>query len=143
VFDIDSDGRMPPILHLSLPVGDLDESRRFYADVLGCRSGRQTAEFIDIWFHGLQLTLHERPSELLDDSLQDVRHFGVTLDRDSLAALLDRVARHQVRWVEPLHTDFAGTPREQTKAKLADPSGNVIELKSYADPAAALGRPGG
>jgi extradiol dioxygenase family protein len=130
-----------PILHLSLPVRDLRESRRFYADVLGCEVGRERPEFVDIWFHGLQLTLQERPGELLDDTQRGVRHFGVTLDRATLAALLDEIARHPVHWVEPLHTDFAGTALEQTKAKLTDPSGNVIELKSYADPAAALGAP--
>jgi hypothetical protein len=132
---------MPAILHLSLRVRDLGESRRFYAEVLGCESGRETAEFVDIWFHGLQLTLHARPDQVLDDTQQGVRHFGVTLDATELAALLGRIARHPVQWVEALHTDFAGTAREQTKAKIADPSGNVIELKSYADPAAALGGP--
>ena len=35
-------------------------------------------------------------------------------------------------------TDDPGTPVEQTKTKIADPSGNVIELKTYADVAAAL-----
>ena len=31
---------MEPILHLSLPVGDLDAARVFYVDTLGCRVGR-------------------------------------------------------------------------------------------------------
>jgi len=44
-----------------------------------------------------------------------------------------------VEWVDELTTEFAGTPREQTKAKLRDPSGNVIEIKTYPDPEAALG----
>jgi len=35
-------------------------------------------------------------------------------------------------------TDDEGTPTEQTKLKIGDPSGNVIELKTYADVAAAL-----
>ena len=35
-------------------------------------------------------------------------------------------------------TDDDGTPTEQTKAKIADPSGNVIEFKTYVDVAAAL-----
>ena len=35
--------------------------------------------------------------------------------------------------------DFAGTPREQRKAMVADPSGNAIEFKTYTDPGAALG----
>ena len=41
-------------------------------------------------------------------------------------------------WVSPVSTDYPGTPHEQTKAKLADPSGNVIELKTYVDPTAAF-----
>jgi len=30
-----------------------------------------------------------------------------------------------------------GTPREQHKAMVCDPSGNAIEVKAYADPGAA------
>ena len=35
-------------------------------------------------------------------------------------------------------TTDAGTPVEQTKCKIADPSGNVIEFKTYADPVSAF-----
>jgi extradiol dioxygenase family protein len=38
----------------------------------------------------------------------------------------------------PVSTDDAGLPTEQTKGKIADPSGNVIEVKTYRDVAAAL-----
>jgi len=91
----------------------------------------------DVWFHGLQLTLQERPAEVRPPSAQGVRHFGVTLAPDALDAVLARLDG-RVEWVEAMHTDLAGTPREQTKAKVADPSGNVIELKAYRDPAAAF-----
>ena len=37
-----------------------------------------------------------------------------------------------------MSTDDPGTPVEQTKTKIADPSGNVIELKTYVDVAAEL-----
>jgi extradiol dioxygenase family protein len=130
------------ILHLSLPVRDLTESRTFYADVLGCAIGRENRQFVDVWFHGLQLTLHHRPEEAPVAGRQGVRHFGVAVGRDELDALVARVDAAGVAWVDPLRTDQPGTPREQTKAKLSDPSGNVIELKSYADPSAALGRDG-
>jgi extradiol dioxygenase family protein len=126
-----------PVLHLSLPVRDLDESRAFYVDVLGCSLGRVRDDFIDVWFYGMQVSLHLRPSELAPPG---VRHFGVTLPSSELRALVARVDGH-VQWIDPLSTDYAGTPREQTKSKLADPSGNVIELKSYGDANAALERP--
>ncbi len=132
---------MAPILHLSLPVRDLAESRAFYLDVLGCAIGRERSTFIDVWFYGLQLTLHERPEQVLPDEQRGVRHFGVTLDADDLAALLARLDAHSVQWLSPVSTDYPGTPQEQTKAKVLDPSGNAIELKTYVDPSAAFARP--
>ena len=129
---------MPPILHLSLPVRDLESSRDFYVDVLGCELGRVREQFVDVWFFGMQVTLHERPAQVLAAGEQGVRHFGVTLDSGELHALLERLAANGVDWLDPVSTDYAGTPREQTKAKLLDPSGNVIELKTYVDPRAAF-----
>lgn len=136
---------MEPILHLSLPVADLDAARAFYVDVLGCELGRVRDGWLDVWFFGLQLTLQERPDEVLTPEQTGVRHFGVTVAGDDLVGLLERARAAGVDWVHEVTVDFAGTPQEQTKAKLRDPSGNVIELKSYAHPATALehlGRPG-
>jgi extradiol dioxygenase family protein len=55
-----------------------------------------------------------------------------------LADLLARLAHYPIRWLDPVSTDHAGTPKEQTKAKFLDPSGNAIEIKSYADLATGL-----
>ncbi len=129
---------MQPILHLSLPVTDLVETKRFYVETLGCKVGRERPEFIDIWFFGLQLTLQLQPDEVLPLEQRGVRHFGATVSEDELRTLMSRLDASDVEWVSPLHTDYPGTPQEQTKAKVSDPSGNVIELKTYADPAAAF-----
>lgn len=129
---------MEPILHLSLPVEDLAKAQEFYVTVLGCRLGRTGPEGADVWFYGLQLTLQHRPDEVLPENQRGVRHFGVTLARDALADLLSRLDAHPITWLERVHTDYAVTPKEQTKAKLVDPSGNAIEIKSYADLAAGL-----
>jgi extradiol dioxygenase family protein len=130
--------RRAPILHLSLAVRDLDAAREFYVDGLGCELGRVRDGWVDVWFHGMQVTLHEEPAEVVAPGANAVRHFGVTLTTDDLAAVLVRLASLPVEWVRPLQTDYAGTPREQTKAMVADPSGNAIELKAYADPSAAF-----
>jgi uncharacterized protein len=129
-----------PILHLSLPVADLARARDFYVDVLGCPPGRVREGWLDVWFFGLQLTLQDDPGHVLAPEAQGVRHFGVTLGAEDLDALLARLGATGVDWVEPVRTDFPGTPRQQTKAKVRDPEGNVIELKSYADPDDAFGR---
>jgi extradiol dioxygenase family protein len=127
-----------PILHLSLPVRDLAEARAFYADTLGCEIGRQRDGWFDAWFHGMQLTLHLEPGQVLPVDRASVRHFGVTLSADELAALVTRLEARPVQWLKRPTTDDAGTERAQTKAMIADPSGNAIELKSYADPSAAF-----
>ena len=130
---------MEPVLHLSIVVADLDEARAFYVDTLGCRPGREDGDWMDVWFYGLQLTLQERPDQVLPSERQGKRHFGVTLDAAGFADVLARLQSvPDVRWVDPVSTDHPGTPREQTKGKLADPSGNVIELKTYPDPEAAF-----
>lgn len=129
---------MAPVLHLSLPVRDVDEARAFYVDVLGCEGGRVRDGWVDVWFFGMQLTLQERPDQVVPLDEAGVRHFGVMLPSGDLTALLERVGFGDVTWLSEPSTQYAGTPREQTKAKLADPSGNVIELKTYPDPAAAL-----
>ena len=129
---------MDPILHLSLPVRDLESSKRFYVDALGCEVGRERPDFIDVWFYGLQLSLQQHPEQVLPDAQRGVRHFGVTLSSDDLTALLARLEHLPVKWLHEVHTDYPGTPQEQTKAKILDPSGNAIELKAYADPNAAF-----
>jgi uncharacterized protein len=129
---------LEPILHLSIPVRDLAESRAFYVDLLGCDLGRVRDDFIDVWFYGMQVSLHAEPDQVRPVEDQGVQHFGVTLDATALQRLLLRLDGQHLTWVSPVSTDYPGTPNEQTKAKLADPSGNVIELKSYVDPSAAF-----
>jgi len=128
-----------PILHLSLPVDDLAAATQFYVDVLGCTPGRARNGWVDVWFYGMQVTLQQQPEQVLPDHQRGVRHFGVTLSERDLDALVQRLRAHPVRWLSEVTTEYAGTPQQQTKGKIVDPSGNAIELKAYTDPAAALG----
>jgi hypothetical protein len=66
------------------------------------------------------------------------RHFGVTLGRNEFDELIDRMEKAGVEWVVPVTTDDEGRRTEQTKAKVVDPSGNVVEIKTYRDVQAAL-----
>ena len=47
--------------HLSFLVRDLDETRRFYADVLGCEIGRSSDSWVDFSLFGHQMSAHLRP----------------------------------------------------------------------------------
>jgi len=127
-----------PILHLSIPVRDMEAARDFYVGALGCQAARARPDFTDVWFYGMQITLQDRPEEVDKSPSTGSRHFGVTLGRDEFEAVIARLGASGVDWVVPVSTDDAGLVTEQTKAKIADPSGNVIELKTYRDVEAAL-----
>ncbi len=129
---------MQPIPHVSIPVRDLDEARDFYVGALGCQAARTRSDFADVWFYGMQITLQDRPDEVVAAPARGSRHFGVTLGRDEFEVVIARLGASGVDWVVPVSTDDAGLDSEQTKAKIADPSGNVIELKTYRDVDAAL-----
>ncbi len=128
-----------PILHLSLPVDDLPAARRFYEDVLGCRIGRVRDQWLDVWFYGLQLTLACRPGEVQAPAEQGARHFGVVLDdADTFWSLVARIREHDAAWLAEPREHDAEELSGKVGGKLADPAGNVIELKYYADPTAYL-----
>lgn len=123
-----------PILHLSLPVDDLAAVRAFYEDALGCRVGRVRDEWIDVWFFGLQLTLACRPDEVRPPEQQGTRHFGVVLDDESsFWEFVDRTDRHGVEWIAAPDRHEATELNGKVGGKLADPAGNVIEIKYYPD----------
>ena len=124
---------METFLHLSLPVTELDVALTFYVDTLGCAPGRVRRDqgFADVWFYGMQLTLQEQPDLVLSAEQQGVRHFGAALPPDELAAVMARLDRSAVSWIERPTVDTDGRLDGKTSAKVSDPSGNVIELKSY------------
>jgi hypothetical protein len=86
----------------------------------------------------MQITLHAQPDQVLAPEQRGVRHFGATLARADLDAILARLESHGATWLARVSTDDPGTEREQTKAKVLDPDGNAIELKSYRDPEQAF-----
>jgi extradiol dioxygenase family protein len=122
-------------VHLSLPVGDLDEAREFYTSVLGCRLGRVRDSWLDVWFFGMQLTLQLRPDETRSAREQGVRHFGVVLDAQAdYDALVRRIDASGAPWISPPRRHDASELSGKAGGKVSDPSGNVIEIKWYADP---------
>ena len=126
------------MFHLAMPVVNLEEALAFYTDVLGCQVGRQRSEWLDVYFFGHQITLHEKPDQVLPLTQQGVRHFGAILDWGAWQALGDRLLSLGVALVAGPAVKYRGETREQGKIFLRDPSGNGIELKAYKFPEIAL-----
>lgn len=128
--------------HLAFPVHDLPAARRFYRDVLGCREGRSSDQWIDFDLFGHQIVAHLDPAAKpvavaneVDGHHVPVPHFGVVLRPDDWQALADRVAAAGIPFGIAPHTRFAGQAGEQSTMFFRDPSGNALEFKAFADDA--------
>ena len=131
----------PYIFHLALPVADLADARQFYVRWLGATVGRERTEWCDVMLWGHQLTLHQRPAEVLPADRQGKRHFGVVLPWNEWQELAERLEAGAVAFLRPPQVLREGQPQEQAKMYLQDPSYNVIEIKAYRDFRAAVSEP--
>lgn len=124
--------------HLAFPVRDLEEARTFYAELLGCPTGRESKEWIDFDLYGHQIVAHLAPAEAaaatnkVDGEDVPVRHFGVILEWtqwEKLAAQL----QGKVKFVIEPGIRFKGHVGEQATMFFKDPSGNALEFKAFRD----------
>ena len=130
--------------HVAVQVRDIEEARRFYGGVLGCREGRSAADWVDFDLYGHQFVCHLNPQLGREGRLSShfnpvdghgvpVPHCGVVLEPADWEQLAARLKRHEVQWVVEPYTRFAGAPGEQSTLFILDPSGNALEFKSFKD----------
>lgn len=133
--------------HLAFPVTDLEATRRFYVEVLGCRLGREDARWIDFDLAGHQLSAHLVDAlagpehNHVDGDGVPIPHFGLVLEWEVWQQLAERLrAAEEVDFLLEPRVRFAGQPGEQATLFLRDPSGNALEFKSFQDPARLFSR---
>lgn len=126
--------------HLAIPVRDLDSTRTFYVETLGCTVGRVSERWIDFNFFGHQLSAHVRPEELsrvrtnpVDGEKVPVRHFGIVLAWNDWHVLADRLKKKGITFLIGPTLRFKGKVGEQATLFILDPSGNALEFKSFKD----------
>jgi extradiol dioxygenase family protein len=133
--------------HLAFPVHDLAEARRFYGEVMGCREGRSSDQWIDFDFFGHQIVAHLDSAARsvathnpVDGHDVPVPHFGIVLTMAQWEQLAERVKAAGIQFgIEP-HVRFKGQAGEQATMFFCDPSGNALEFKAFADDANLFAR---
>ncbi len=135
--------------HLAFPVTDLEATRRFYVDVLGCGTGREDTRWIDFDLGGHQITAHlvDAPepgaaTNPVDGEDVPVRHFGLVVSVHTWERMVRRVEKAGVPFLIAPTTRFAGEVGEQRTFFVRDPGGNAVELKAFAEPTRLFARPG-
>ena len=129
------------VFHLAYTVNDLDSTRRFYGDLLGCQEGRSTENWVDFDFFGNQLSLHigQTIKDLESDSKVDnvevpLPHFGCVLDWDLFHNLADKLKSAGILFIIEPTIRYEGMPAEQATMFLEDYSQNALEFKSFRNP---------
>lgn len=125
--------------HLAFPVRDLEETRAFYHDVLGCAPGRSSETWTDFSLFGHQMSAHLREdmqpahsAGSVGNDIVPIPHFGVVLtmaDWKELAARLEAYAHTD--WIMKPSLRFEGQAGEQATLFIRDPSGNALEFKGF------------
>jgi len=126
--------------HISIAINDIEETRNFYHDVLGCTIGRTAHNWLDIDFFGHQLTAQLEPAQVVphDNNWQGkrefpVRHFGVILNPEAWLAMRHKLQDAKVDWIVEPKVFFSGNIHEQECMIFRDPNGYAIEFKSFTE----------
>lgn len=127
--------------HLAFPVTDLEAARAFYAGVLGCPTGRESANWIDFNFFGHQLVAHQVPAEHhptaasnpVDGHAVPASHFGAVLAWEDFDPMVERLRAAEVPFLIEPYLRFEGRLGEQVTCFVKDPSGNALEFKAFRD----------
>ena len=126
--------------HLAFPVSDLEATRDFFTDVLGCATGRSSDRWIDFDFFGHQVVAHLADAELnpaptnpVDGKQVPASHFGVILDWNEWHTLADKLKSANVEFLIEPNIRFEGEAGEQATMFFTEPSGNALEFKSFKD----------
>ena len=131
---------MKNLFHLAFPVKNLDESRRFYGEILGCEEGRSSDSWIDFNLFGHQIVAHLAPEASgvrhkneVDADHVPVPHFGIVLSWEEWEALAERLKSFDTKFVIEPYIRFKGQVGEQATMFLLDPCGNALEFKAFKD----------
>jgi len=127
--------------HLAFPIKDIEETKKFYKNILGCKIGRESDAWVDFNFFGHQVSAHLKPEELsnakkneVDGKSVPVRHFGVVLDWKEWHYLSEKLQKLKIKFIINPYIRFKGEIGEQATMFFLDPSGNALEFKSFKDP---------
>ena len=132
---------MMTMFHYAFKVKDIESTRRFYIDILGCEEGRSTETWIDFSFFKNQLSAHVSDDVpkldycgKVDGISVPIPHFGCLLELEDFTDIQKRLARANVDFLLKPQKRYEGKTGEQMTMFVFDFSGNPIEFKSLSKP---------
>jgi uncharacterized protein len=130
----------PVLFHLAFPVTDIEQTKQFYGNGLGCEIGRESRHAVILNLYGHQLVAHLTNEPLTPQKGIYPRHFGLIFSAQAdWEALLDRAQQRQLTFYEQPKLRFPGQLTEHRTFFLQDPFHNIMEFKFYRHSEAIFG----
>jgi len=130
----------PVIFHLAFPVSDIEQTKAFYVDGLGCQVGRESRHALILNLYGHQLVAHVTKEPVTPQKGIYPGHFGLVFSSEAdWEALLLRVQERELLFYEQPKRRFAGEVTEHRTFFLQDPFYNLMEFKFYRHAEAVFG----
>jgi hypothetical protein len=127
--------------HLAFPVKDIEKTKKFYVDILGCRITKATDHWLNVNFFGHQLSIHKYPhmkqdpkTIIVEEKEVPLHHFGLILKKEDWKDLAEKLDKAGVDFIISPKLKHENQLCEQAIMFLKDPSGNGIEFKCFTDP---------
>ena len=124
--------------HYAFKVKDIESTRKFYVEIIGCTEGRSSNFWIDFIFFENQLSAHVSTEiKKLDfcgnvDGIKvPIPHFGCLLSVDQFKALQKRLENANIDFVIKPQKRYQGKVGEQCTMFVFDLSGNPLEFKAF------------
>ena len=127
--------------HFAFKVKDIELTRTFYIQILGCKEGRSTNTWIDFDFFGNQLSAHisDNIPELdycgnVDGVKVPIPHFGCLLSANDFRDVQKKLEDANIEFIIKPQTRYQGKTGEQLTMFIFDLSGNPLEFKAFTNP---------
>jgi uncharacterized protein len=131
------------IFHLAFPVTDVEQTKAFYADGLGCEVGRENTKSLILNLCGHQLVAHVTATPPEPQVGIYPRHFGLVFTSEADWEILrDRALEKGLTFYQAPKRRFPGELLEHRTFFLVDPFSNLLEFKYYCHPEAIFGAAG-
>jgi hypothetical protein len=128
------------LFHLAFPINDIEQTKEYYGNGLGCEIGRESRNAVILNLYGHQLVAHLTKEPLTPQKGIYPRHFGLIFTSEAdWEAMRERVEQRQLSFYEEPRLRFPGELTEHRTFFLQDPFYNLMEFKFYRHSEAIFG----
>ncbi len=127
--------------HYAFKVKNIESTRDFYINILGCQEGRSTEKWIDFNFFGHQLSAHVNNNiqeldycGVVDGVSVPIPHFGAVVDLESFEKIKINFIEAEVKFIVEPTLRYEGKVGEQWTMFVLDYSNNPLEFKAFKNP---------